>query len=195
MTKIFFIFFISLQRGYDAKFLLKAVESRHGKARLVASSSEKFQCFEIGDVHFLDSSLFLKGSLADLTNDVQKKDEDWRYTPEALHGDERLRKFMKQKLPFPYSYFDHVDKFKVTKLPHIDEFHDHLHDKPCDSKSYKILEELWPILGSFEALHDFYLALDVLQLCDIGETFRDECLREFKLDPSRYRSLPCKLIF
>ena len=82
------------------------MKPEHGSVHLIASSSDKFQSFSVGDMLFVDSLMFLQGRLEDLAKDVLRDQRDWNYTREAILHDSRLEKFMKMKLPFPYTYFD-----------------------------------------------------------------------------------------
>ncbi len=175
---------------YDSKFLINAVKKRHGSVKITPGSMERFISFSVGDVIFLDSYLFLADSLENLAKDVLCDEIDWRYVYDATGGDARLNKFVKGKLPFPYTYFDSIEKLKSKTIPTFKEFHDTLRDEDCTPEKYAVFEELWSILGSFEAVHDFYLKLDVLLLTDIGEKFRNESIGNFSLDPSFYYSLP-----
>ena len=175
---------------YDSKFLINAVRRRHGYVNITASNMESFISFTVGDVSFIDSCLFLPDSLENLAKDVLRDETDWNYVYEATGGDKRLDKFIKKKLPFPYTFFDDKKKLKLKKLPSIEDFYDTLKDEPCDPEKYEIVKALWDILGSFEKLHDLYLSLDTLLLCDIGEKFRNESIKNFSLDPTHYHSLP-----
>ena len=38
--------------------------------------------------------------------------------------------------------------------------------------------------------HDIYLATDVLLLVDVFETFRNACLKNYKLDPAQFYTAP-----
>ena len=143
---------------------------------------------------FIDSIQFLQGKLEDLTKDVLRDDCDWKYTHEAVTHEPRLARFMRMKLPFPYTYFDSEEKLKVEKLPDIEEFYDTLRDEECSEEDYEIVKEIWSIVGDFRALHDVYLAFDVLQLCDVFEKFRNETRSQFELDPIHYYTLPVSIL-
>lgn len=147
----------------------------------------------MGDVLFIDSIQFLQGKLSDLTKDVLRDDADWKYAHEAVQHEPRLAKFMRMKLPFPYTYFDSEEKLKVEEMPPIEEFNDTLRDEECSEKDYAIVKEIWEIVGNFRGLHDAYLAFDVLQLCCIFEKFREETRSQFELDPIHYYTLPVSI--
>ena len=148
----------------------------------------------MGDVLFIDSLQFLQGKLSNLTKDVLREDVDWKYAHEAVKDEPRLAKFMRMKLPFPYTYFDSLEKLKVQKLPPIEDFFDTLRDEECSEEDYAIVKEIWEIVGDFRGLHDIYLAFDTLQLSSIFEKFRDECRSQFELDPIHYQTLPVSII-
>ena len=123
-----------------------------------------------------------------------REDVDWKYAHEAVKDEPRLAKFMRMKLPFPYTYFDSLEKLKVQKLPPIEDFFDTLRDEECSEEDYAIVKEIWEIVGDFRGLHDIYLAFDTLQLSSIFEKFRDECRSQFELDPIHYQTLPVSII-
>ena len=83
---------------YDAKFLLQEIQERHGPVRVLPISMEKFLCFSVGDVLFLDSYLFLSSLLDSLVKDVLTNPKDWKYIYEATRSDDRLNDIVKKHL-------------------------------------------------------------------------------------------------
>ena len=77
---------------------------------------------------------------------------------------------------------------KIIELPPIEDFYNTLKDESCSPEKYAIMKELWAILGSFEKLHDLYLALTPYY-CVTSERNSDANFY-FSLDPSHYYSLP-----
>jgi len=39
-------------------------------------------------------------------------------------------------------------------------------------------------MKTFKDYHDFYMKVDVLQLADVFENFKDVCLKHYQLDPA-----------
>ena len=175
---------------FDAKFLIQAVRKRHGDIRVLPTNMERFLSFSLENVVFIDSYNFLSASLEQLAKDVLTDEGDWNHVYEAVKDTPKLAEYVKKKLPFPYSYFDSLEKLKVKDIPSIEEFYDVLKDQPCPQNKYDEISELWSKLGSFKAVHDLYVKTDTLLLCDIFEKFRKEGLKNFRIDPAHYISLP-----
>jgi len=45
-------------------------------------------------------------------------------------------------------------------------------------------------MKTFKDYHNLYMKVDVLQLADVFENFRDICLKHYKLDPAWYYTAP-----
>ncbi|CAG8852912.1 8146_t:CDS:2, partial [Gigaspora margarita] len=87
-----------------------------------------------------------------------------------------------RKAPFPYDWFNTLEKMDATSLPPIEAFDSILNKSKCSEKAYKIVQEVWESFNMkiFRDYHDFYLNLDVLLLADC----------KFGLDIAHYVSLP-----
>ena len=175
---------------YDAKFLIQEIQDYHPDVHVIPCSMERFLCFSVGDVIFLDSYAFLASPLEDLVKDVLTDPKDWKHVYEATKGNARLNQIVKQKNVFPYTYFDGPHRFKEVDIPPIESFYDTLKNKHCTQEKYNFATEVWDIVGNFEEFHDLYLMVDVLILADIFEKFRSQCLKDYELDPIHYISLP-----
>ena len=93
---------------------------------------------------------------------------------------------------FPYSYLDSVDRLSETALPGREAFFDDLSRCECPVEKYERAQEAWRVIGcrTFEDYLLFYLRLDVHQLADVFERFRELCMCEDGLEPSYYVTLP-----
>ena len=108
---------------------------------------ERFLSFSLENVTFIDSYNFLSSSLDQLAKDVLTDEGDWNHVYKAVKNRPDLGEYVKLKLPFPYSYFDSLDKLEVKDIPPIEEFYDALHDQPCPQDKYDKIRELWNKLG------------------------------------------------
>ena len=82
----------------------------------------------------------------------------------------------------PYEYIDSLDKFNP-----IDKFYSKLTDE-----NYTHAQQVWnefncKTLGDY---HDLYLKTDVVLLADVFQTFRQICMKTYKLDPLHYYTAP-----
>lgn len=177
-------------RGYDCHFLiLKLVE--HVKIEFMsATSMEKFNCITINGwkddygeamtypyikITFKDTYNFFTCSLAKCVSMI----EDWRYTPEEGRNDKGI---------FPYTWFDSRDKLMATSLPE-GPWHNDLTNTDIDpAPAFKIWEK--KKFTYFYEYHDYYMMLDVIQLCDAFEEFRRTCVAEFDTDPVHFQGAP-----
>jgi hypothetical protein len=93
---------------------------------------------------------------------------------------------------FPYDYFTHAGVFSEISLPPREMFLSSLNDKNITEREYQCAIDTWNKFSceTFGDYHDLYLRLDVLLLTDIFEQFRTTSLKECRLDPAYYFSLP-----
>ena len=57
---------------------------------------------------------------------------------------------------------------------------------------YEHAQQIWNTMEkkALGCYHDTYLKTDVLLLADVFETFRNTCLKNYKLDPVRFDTAP-----
>lgn len=110
---------------------------------------------------------------------------------------------------YPYEHFDNFGRFKETEIPHYTSFVSTLDKCSIEGIDYdatpsaeKAVEEAKlarekavTVFSEFKCktlgdYSDLYLKTDTLILADIFEAFRTTCLREYKLDPVNYYTLP-----
>ena len=84
-----------------------------------------------------------------------------------------------------------MDKLLETALPPKEAFYSRLNDEETTNEDYEHAKTVWKefgikTLGEYTSL---YNKVDVLQLTDVFESFRDICLGNYKLDPAWYYNL------
>ena len=95
---------------------------------------------------------------------------------------------MIRKGVYVYEYMDSWEKFQERSLPPKDAFYSRLSMKGVGDQDYEHALQAWNtmekiMLGCY---HDTYLKTDVLLLADAFETFRNTCLKKYKLDPTHF---------
>ena len=122
-------------------------------------------------------------------NDLIKK---FKNTYSFCNND--LNKFvlLLRKGVYLYEYMDSWEKFNETSLPSKEDFYSNLNMEDIDNidnrhgnnvfKGFKLEN-----LGDY---HDLYVQSDTLLLADVFNNFRDKCIKEYKLDPAHFLSLP-----
>ena len=141
----------------------------------------------------------------DMVRAAERAAEDYRnqpFVPPQLCADEDARvtaelQLVKRKGVYPYEYMDSFERFLETQLPPQDAFFSHLKGKGVSDKDYAHACRVWDVnaakkrnkytLGDY---HDFYLLTDVLLLADVMHNFRELCLKNYKLDPWRFHTVP-----
>ena len=175
-----YIFFHNF-RGYDSHYILREVMKLSTVHTIRGKSFEKFDlinCVTNDKARFCfkDTFNFFSTSLAKLTSTIS----NWRYTPvEARSG----------KGVFPYDWFDSFDKLMETELPPRKDWYNKLTRSMIEpEEAYKIWKD--KNFKYFKEYHNYYMHIDVLQLADCFEEFRDACLSEFDTDPVYCQGAP-----
>ena len=83
-------------------------------------------------------------------------------------------------------YMNSYKKFEETSLSPKDAFYSRLNMKCISDQDYEHAQQAWNTMEkkTLGCYHDTYLATDVLLLADVFETFRNTCLKNYKLDPA-----------
>lgn len=168
-------------RGYDSHYVLSEAIRHCDVQTLRGKSFEKFDLIKcvsqiFARFTFKDSFNFFPYSLANLVKQIK----NWRYTPtDARHS----------KGVFPYDWFDNPDKLNSPSLPPKDEWFNKVTQSYIDNTE---AEKIWreKNFTSFAEYHNYYMEIDVLQLADAFEEFRDAVINEFKTDPIYCQGAP-----
>ena len=85
-----------------------------------------------------------------------------------------------------------INKFSETSLPPKEAFYSALTKEHIKDKDYVHAQNVWQHFNikNMKEYHDLYLETDVKLLADVFETFRDQCLKDYKIDPCHVVSLP-----
>jgi len=75
-----------------------------------------------------------------------------------------------------------------TSLPSKEKFYSSLTEKSISNEDYTHARDDWQAfnMNTFKDYHDLYMTIDVLQLTDVFENFKDICLKHYQLDLAWY---------
>jgi len=194
-------------RGYDCHVICQEALGQIAgwSVEVIAQTREKYMsmnaefCVRQGDnksrpvnmkIGFRDSFQFMTASLSSLVANLSP--DQLKHTRAMCCSDDVFKHVALGKGVFPYSYFDSPDRLKETRLPPRESFFDELTQTECSVERYKMAQEAWSLLKckTFGDYMLHYLRLDVHQLADVFETFRELTLKEDGLDPAYYFTLP-----
>ena len=99
---------------------------------------------------------------------------------------------VKRKGVYPYEYMDTLERLKETKLPPKEAFHSKLNNGDISDEDYAHAQKVWRVfkMEHFKDYHNLYNETDVLLLADVFESFRNICIKNYKLDPAHYYTAP-----
>ena len=144
-------------------------------------------------LRFIDSCRFMASILDKLASNL---DDDQCKHLKEFYKEEEVFRLMRRKGIYPYEYMDSWKKFEETSLPQKNAFYSRLNRKGISDQDHEhaqqVCNRITPeheiiTLGDY---HDVYLATDVLLLADVFETFRNTCLKNYKLDPAHFYIAP-----
>lgn len=176
-------------KGYDSHHIIKALgQAKNKNISCIASNSEKFITFQIGDLQFLDSYQFLPASLDKLVSNMVENEFhilSSQITP-------NLQPLLRRKGIYPYEYFDCMEKFDETKLPPRENFYNSLTEEHISESDYKHACTVFKSFNmrNLKDYHNLYVKTDTLLLADVFEKFRGLCLTNYKIDPCHVYTAP-----
>ena len=105
-----------------------------------------------------------------------------------------LNKFvlLLKKGVYPYEYLDSLGKFNETSLPDKKAFYRKLNKESITDEEYAHAQKVWKVfeIKNFGEYHDLYVQSDTLLLADVFGSFRDKCMKIYKLHPAYFLSAP-----
>ena len=180
------VFFHNL-KGYDGHLLMQAMARVRGEIKCIATNTEKYISFSLGNLTFIDSINFLMSGLEKLVDGTDEFPIMQRSFPE-----ENKRKLLLKKGIYPYEYMDSFERFAETQLPEKKKFYSSLIGRGITEEEYSRAKQVWAEFGcrNLGDYHDLYVKTDTLQLADVFENFRKVCQEKYGLDPAHYYSAP-----
>ena len=93
---------------------------------------------------------------------------------------------------YPCEYIDGWDKFNEKIISSKDSFYSNLTLENISETDYAHANNVFKKfnINNLGEYHDLYVRSDMLLLADIFENFRQSCLKNYKLDPAHFVSLP-----
>lgn len=191
-TPRFITFFTHAGSSYDMHLLILALSTNKiGRLTCLPKSGETYISFSVRievednvtiEVRFLDSYRFLPESISTLTESLKICPEYIKFHEKNFPNTNFWVNPQKQFLC--YEYITDFEKFSETELPSIEKFYSSLTNKSISQQEYEhaklVFENLKDkTLGGYI---DYYLATDVYLLQDVMESYRESCLKLFKID-------------
>ena len=189
-------------RGYDGHFIMQQIgrvckerswvdekgKKHEMNVNVIPSGMEKYIAFTMGQrLVFIDSFQFMSLSLASLAKSLAPTD-----FKHLTHEFGERTELMERKGVYPYEYMDSFERFEEDCLPAQSKFFSSLTGEGITDEDYDHAKEVWKAFGmrNMGDYHDHYMAADVLLLADVFESFRNNCLKNYGLDPCHYFSSP-----
>ncbi|XP_064474753.1 uncharacterized protein LOC135388837 [Ornithodoros turicata] len=176
---------------YDLSSLLRHMHVLNlGEPWILASSSEKIRGFNIGDLHFRDTTQFFNLSLSNLVETLLASGgESAFHCTRQMFGD-RFRRLLKKGI-YPYTFVGSFEAYNLPALPPKEAFKSDLNDEEITDEDYQYALEIFELfkcknLGDYTRL---YVTLDACQLCDVVLYFRKIALETDGMDILRAMSL------
>ena len=118
-------------KGYDGHLLMQAMARVRGEIKCIATNTEKYISFSLGNLKFIDSINFLLSSLEKL---VDGNDEF--PIMQTRFPEENRRKLLLKKGIYPYEYMDSFERFAETQLPEKEKFYSSLSGHGITDEEY-----------------------------------------------------------
>ena len=197
--------------GYNAHLFIKERGSRFNKKDIgvIAENKDKYISFNVKinvklagvknkdstevckniQLRFIDSCRFMASSLGKLASNME--DDQCKHLRE-FYKEEEVFRLMRRKGVYPYEYMDGWKKFEETSLLSKDAFYSRFNMKDISDHDHEHAQQMWNIIEkkTLGCYHNTYLKTDVLLLADVFETFRNTCLKHYKLDPAYFYTTP-----
>ena len=176
---------------YDDSIILKSIcdiFKNNFNLNVIGNSCESFKMIDFKfkkikySLKLLDMCNFIKGSLNDLSKNLNDKDKF--ITKEHFSNNFEL---MKYKVCFPYEFITKKNIYNEN-LPSIENFYSSLKLDGISKEDYNKTLEIYKKLNckNIKEYLDMYLKLDICLQADIFNVFRNCIWDKFEIDCSKY---------
>jgi len=137
---------------------------------------------------FPNTFKFMSSSLAKLVENVKR--DDFKHL-RKYYLDKQLDLLLRKGV-FSNEYFNDQSMLDETSLSSKENFYSSLTEKGISNEDYTCTRYVWQAFNmkTFKDYHNLYMKVDVLQLTDVFENFRDIYLKQYQLDPAWYYIAP-----
>jgi hypothetical protein len=103
---------------------------------------------------------------------------------------------LNRKLPFPYEYLDSFEKLSLSLPSDKDMWYNTLTNKMASDNDINLAHQSFNEYNckNFGDYMMLYLRLDVLLLLEVFDSFRNNAINEYNLDPLHYYTSPGMVI-
>ena len=166
---------------------MQAMAEVRGEIKCIATNTERYISFSLGNLRFVESVNFLPSSLDKLVKGSDEFPIMHRMVPE-----ENKRRLLLKKGIYAYEYMDSFERFGETEFREKEKFYSSLSGKGITDEDYAHAKQVWATFGcqNLKDYHALYVATDSLLLADVFENFRKVCQGKYGLDPAHYYSAP-----
>ena len=179
-------------KHFDGHILMQSLGNfREYDIKCIATNTQDYISFSVGNLRFIDSFQFMNSSLENLVESLASDNADaFRYFHEEFsHGQSQL---LLRKGIYPYDYIDSERRFEEEHLPPIEAFYSEIKRECISQSEYEHASNVYKTfsLNNLGEYHDLYLKTDVVLLCDVFEQFRNVCMEQYGLDPCHFYTSP-----
>lgn len=189
--------------NYDFSFILPEFAKRKIRLTCIPKTQEKFISFSAHirsenplekrqvELRFLDSFKFLDASLATLVKTLNECPSYKKYVNERFPNSDLFNDSQKQFFCYDFAS-SHEILDSTVEFPSMDKFYNTLTGEHISNENYNHAKRVFhaienPTLGKY---YDLYLALDVLLLQDVMQSFRQRSFSDLGLDPVFFHTTP-----
>ena len=176
---------------YDNSIILKGICDLYKdnvNLNVIGNSCESFKMIEFKiekikySLKLLDMCNFIKGSLNDLSKNLNDKD---KFITKSYFKDNF--KLLNEKTCFPYEFITKENIYN-KELPSIENFYSSLKLDGISEEDYDKTLEIYENLNckNIKEYLDVYLKLDICLQADIFNAFRNTIWNKFEIDCSKY---------
>src|SRR6266550_465384 len=176
--------------NYDFHLIMQGLGNTFDEVSVIPKTMEKYISINLGNiVTVLDSYNFLSSSLDKL---VQSSNPVDLILTCAKYQDQAKQDCLAKKGVMCYEYMQCLERLNETSLPPKSQFYSSLTQSHISEEDYKRALHVWDVFEC-KTMRDYlelYQISDVYLLADIMLQFRNVSLRDYKLDPCCFFSLP-----